>query len=596
MSMICAIIAFVFIVVEIMRSGATDLFATDYVFVKLFLEATSGISFFIATEIFSENSKVKWSVRLGLYVLVFCILGLHYYSVTPRMFEDDVIFISRYIIFIACFHLLVSFVAYYKKDEELSFWRYNISLLSYFFTALLYSTTVVVGISGVIFLMYKMQIIEVHLSLYYYLFFGVYLILNTLIFLFLIPSSLQVFSIQISYKRSIRIFAQYFLLPIWILYCIILYYYTLQIFLHRFMPNGWVCIPIILFSILGIFTYLILYPIRNDEKHPSIKIFNRYFFYLLLPVIALFFISIALRMKHYGITEDRYLVFILGVWILGICLYFITYSSPKIVVIPISLFSILFMSAIGPWGMFQLSSQNQVMRLERLLKRNQLLVNGKLAKLSYEAVLDSADVASIQSILEYLSKRGQLLKLRTWLNEEDRVLFEKALLNDELNNVNAIFSKLPQPLRHPNTQYTFFPKSDILLSNTLNINKYNLLFAFTEPDIQNSKNNFSIISNDSLFVINYKDTLWKQDIRSLKNRLYHIALMEDSSRINQVPLSEKINLIQNKFYFDFSLENDSLQIKNDSSIIYISNIVLVKKDSISYIQKLEGIALIQNKK
>lgn len=64
------------------------------------------------------------------------------------------------------------------------------------------------------------------------------------------------------------------------------------------------------------------------------------------------------------------------------------------------------MSAIGPWGMFQLSEQNQFIRLGRLLKKNHLLENNELINKGSKLEETSADYASIRSILYYLHKRG----------------------------------------------------------------------------------------------------------------------------------------------------------------------------------------------
>ncbi len=167
-------------------------------------------------------------------------------------------------------------------------------------------------------------------------------------------------------------------MPIVLVYIVILYLYLFRIVMYNTIPSGWVCIPILIFAIAGILTYLLIYPIRLDSSYKTIYLFSKYFFYILLPLLSLYFIAIIKRIMPYGITEDRYLVFMLGVWLLIISVYIIISKKDNIIIIPVSLFFVLFISAIGPWGMFQLSVQNQVRRLEFLLNKNHLLVNHKL--------------------------------------------------------------------------------------------------------------------------------------------------------------------------------------------------------------------------
>ena len=93
----------------------------------------------------------------------------------------------------------------------------------------------------------------------------------------------------------------------------------------------------------------------------------------------------------------------------------------NIIVIPVSLFILLAISAVGPWGMFQLSVANQVVRLERLLKRNHLLVNNKLQVMNSTNKITDKDAASIRSILWYLNKRGEMGRIHTWLGDKDQI-------------------------------------------------------------------------------------------------------------------------------------------------------------------------------
>ncbi|QLH47298.1 MAG: hypothetical protein HWD58_17745 [Bacteroidota bacterium] len=80
----------------------------NMVIVKLILECVSGISLFAAFDIYRVSRGINSSTQWGLYLLGGCILGLHYYSIPPSIFDKETVYISRYLIFAGAYHLLVS--------------------------------------------------------------------------------------------------------------------------------------------------------------------------------------------------------------------------------------------------------------------------------------------------------------------------------------------------------------------------------------------------------------------------------------------------------------------------------------------------------
>ncbi|MBK8672284.1 MAG: DUF4153 domain-containing protein [Bacteroidetes bacterium] len=66
-----------------------------------------------------------------------------------------------------------------------------------------------------------------------------------------------------------------------------------------------------------------------------------------MPLIALLFVSIMKRINDYGITEWRYIGFVLGCWLLILSIYFIFSKSKNIFYIPFSLFIICILGTTG---------------------------------------------------------------------------------------------------------------------------------------------------------------------------------------------------------------------------------------------------------
>ncbi len=584
-----AVLAFIFIIIEIHWNANSSSEKKNYTYIKLFLECLSGISYFIAVDIYSEARKAELSKRIGLYLLGFCILGMHYYSVTPGMFDSEPVFVSRYLIFITCFHLLVSFLAFYHKNEIQNFWQYNFYLFIKLFTSLAYSLTLFVGLASALLAIDKLFKVDLDPNYYTDLFLFILLIVNTIIFLYFIPKSFDVFAPKQTFKKSIRIFVQYILLPIIVVYFVIIYLYLFQIIISNSIPSGWVCIPLLIFSIVGILAYLLIYPIRLDPSNRIIYIFSKYFFYFLLPLLSLYFVAIIKRILPYGITEDRYLVFMLGIWLLVISVYIIISKVDNIIVIPVSLFLILFLSAIGPWGMFQLSVQNQVRRLELLLTKNHLLVDNKLVTPAKDYKISEANANSIRSILNYLNKRGEIMQIKAWLNEDEQKILQNAIANNELNAVNAIFTNININQEAEYAHLRFTPIKKFLQEAPIPGSVNCKLVSFeNKSELDNGSLYVAEVVDSNLYIYQQNDTLVKHPIHSFVDFLKKWSKEQDSIESKRNPLDTKVKIIATSNYKEYSLLNDSLVIGNDKYKIYFNSIEFTQKDTAIHVKQISG--------
>lgn len=496
-----ACLAFVFFLLEMHLVQEGSYLQRNMIAIRILLEAVSGISLFAAFEFFHASHLLHLSKRFGLYLLGFCILGMHYFSILPVMFDSESVFLSRYLIFLVAYHLLISSIAFYRVGDIQAFWKYNYTLFVRFFLAILYSAILFAGLAGALWAFDTLFHFQISAIYYADLAAFIFLVFNTLVFFMGIPENFQVFASTIHFPKALRIMVQYILIPIIGIYTLILYFYLFQILINRNMPSDWVCLPILIYAIVGVITFVLVYPIRNHTQYSSIRTFTRYFFYVLLPLLILYFIGIILRIKPYGLTEDRYLILVLGIWLFLISLYFILFTKENIIFIPISLFLLISISAIGPWGMFQLSVRNQHARLERLLKKNQLVLNRKLVRKSNGTQMSDSDLSGIRTILRYLNKRGQLHLIKHWLDEKDQKLLEFATHNEELFAVNAIFTGKDLQV-DTNRQITIELISDSLAGRDFPIltDSFSYVQQFVFSSLQADLNaGMKIVHQDSLF-------------------------------------------------------------------------------------------------
>jgi len=371
-----------------------------------------GIVWFIAIDLFSEFKKYNFTKKLIIRITGAVFL-IAYYFLLPVPFIN--IHIYRGLLIIIGLHLLVSFVAFIGKDKQKSFWFFNQELFIRASISVVYSAILYIGIAvavGAASYLFDLGIKE---DFYFKLWIFIVGIFITLVFLSGVPENFEQENENFQYPILLKILAQYILLPLVTIYLAILYIYSIGIIVKWELPEGIISYMVLAFSIVGIFSLLLIYPLQDSEKHGWIKIYAKWFYVALIPLIILLFISIGIRISNYGITENRYFIVALAIWLLGISLYMLITKGKNIKIIPISLAIIAFLAGIGPLSAFNISKISQLKRLEKLLIENKILVNGEIIKqnsLNYEIY------NNIESIVNYINSTHGYTPFKKYLNPE----------------------------------------------------------------------------------------------------------------------------------------------------------------------------------
>lgn len=373
-----------------------------------------GIPFFLSLVFICE--RIKTSKMLFVIVqLIGVVLLVFYYFSLPK--DIGYVDITRYILFIIGTHLLVSFSPFVNKKfslESRGFWQYNQNLFIRILITGVYSGVLYLGLSVAILSFDNLFDVNVDSKIYGQLFFFILGIFNTWFFLSGMPNNLDELESNDFYPKGLKIFTQYVLLPLVIIYLLILYLYMGKIIILWQLPIGWVSYLVLGFSITGIFSLLLIEPLRELEGVNWIKIFSRWFYLILFPLIILLFFAIFRRTGEYGITERRYFVFVLAMWLTLMALYFSFSKIKNIKIIPYSLCIIAFLTSFGPWGAFSLSEKSQFSRLEEILIKNKILVDGKIVKAANP--LQEEEIQDVSSVIQYLDERKSLAKIQPWFD------------------------------------------------------------------------------------------------------------------------------------------------------------------------------------
>ncbi|HLO45721.1 MAG TPA: DUF4153 domain-containing protein [Leadbetterella sp.] len=421
---------------------------------------------FFSAEVFEERRITPKFLILGLSILAF-VLFYFFGSPAPADIFYNKSFMIKYGVLVIVFHLLVSVAPYIFKNNPSGFWQYNKTLFINILTAFLYSGTLSAGLvlafSGI------QNLFELNLSndWYVYIWFGVNGFFNTLIFTSKLPS-LDKIDAETEFPIGLKYFTQYVLLPLVAIYLGILVAYEAKIALQWSLPKGWVSIMVLASAIFGILAFLLIYPLKEANKW--IQTYTKLYYWILLPLVALMMVAIYVRISQYGLTEPRFFVALLSVWLLGVSLYFSISKVDNIKIIPLSLLLVGLFGIYAPFNAFQSSRINQEGRLEEVLNKYKLLKDDKIA-VPVNVKLDSTDEDRAYAALEYLSE-NQPERLEKYLTKKqfDELIAEK----NEYNRGQLVMKLTGFPQKKTfdlykyfsvkNSEFLVLDKADFLIS------------------------------------------------------------------------------------------------------------------------------------
>ncbi len=403
-------------------------FRHEHILVKLLMIAALGLPVFTVFSVFAEKtgrSKSMWFAMHGVVVLVFV---AYFFSLPESIEKAPRLHLIRFILLIVGSHFLVAFLPYLDKGEVNGFWHFNKTLFLRFLTSVFYSGVLFVGL--VIALqaiehLFGLKVAEKRYGQLWVVMAGLF---NTWFFLAGVPKDFSRLNSAKGYPIGLKVFTQYILLPLVVLYLAILYTYEAKIALSWNWPKGWVAQLVLWFSVTGIFSLLLVHPVKDSKENRWVRTFSTWFFRVLIPLIAMLLLAIFRRISDYGITENRYFVLVQAIALTVVVLYFVFSKSRDIRIIPIILCFLAYFSTFGPWGAFAVSKASQKDRLQTILTEHNILVNGRVQKAPAEVPF--ADSRNISNIVTYLVDAHGIESIQPWFVNDLQVAKEETTAYD----------------------------------------------------------------------------------------------------------------------------------------------------------------------
>ncbi len=379
---------------------------------RWFFPATLGLPLLLALALLAERRGWRGGRRVLLGAGGFTVL-LAFALLWPRWSEP--VAFTRWFQLSVGFHLLVAFLPFAGYDEPNGFWQYNKALFIRFLTAGVFSAVLYTGLAIAVAALDQLFGVDVADETYFRLWMIIAFLFNTWFFLGGVPRDLAALERSADYPTGLKVFSQYILVPIVTVYLAILMAYLVKVIVTQDWPSGWIGYLVSSVATLGILALLLVYPIREREENRWIVTYSRWFYIVLFPAIVMLWLAIWQRVSQYGVTERRYFLTVLSVWLTGIAVYYTARGARRIILIPASLCVVALVTFFGPWSPYAISRRSQTQRLEEVLVRNELLVGGSVRPATRE--ISYVDRREISAGLRYLIETHGTGSIEPWFGE-----------------------------------------------------------------------------------------------------------------------------------------------------------------------------------
>lgn len=538
---------------------------------KLIVLCNIAFTLSLSANLYAEKQRWTQWKSIGLQLLALLLCAALFPLLLPQFFKTD---LFRLLLFVLASHLLVSFCVYPGSSNILDFWYFNKTLFLRFITAFIFSTILFAGLSIALLTVDTLFSYNIKGNVYFDLFILLATVFNSLFFLAGVPDSSPKARQDKSYPKILKIFTQYVLIPLLTIYFGILVVYELKISINNELPEGMASILILGYAVFGILAYLLIYPISNNSKNEWMRQFSKLFFWLMFPLLVLLFVAIWVRTGNYGLTEMRYFIILLAIWLLFLCLYFILHKSPNIQLIPISLFIITLLSTYGPQSPFNLSKKSQQARLQTFI--HQQGENANREKASIVSYL--VDFYGLTALQKFSSSDLSAIQKQI-ISNTDSSKRSNYLIKSELRDTAfAILSIAPNATLSYD-HYISFTNTDKIIPIS-NFNYAYWLQSGTDEElnsplgkikIENKKNQSLLITIGEQDSVNFNINQFEKDIRAnyqkqLSNTTKPLWNADKNNNVIVPAESMKLSTSSLNYNVEINIQNLSSNLSNNSTV------------------------------
>ncbi|PLX28427.1 MAG: hypothetical protein C0600_09745 [Ignavibacteria bacterium] len=382
---------------------------------RVLFAAILGVPLLIGLKLFLEKRRSAALTAMMLQSTAIAALVVYAFTLPSQIPAAPAFHIARMFMLAVALHLFVAVAPWLGRGQANGFWQFNKALLLRFITAALFTLVLYGGLALALAAVENLFELTIKGERYLQLWILLAGMLNTWFFLAGVPEDLDALDDMSEYPKALKVFTQYVLFPLVLVYLVILVAYTGKIMVTWTWPYGWTARLILGFSVAGMLALLLLHPIREDEGNRWVRLVTRWFYVVLAPLVVVYFLAVFRRISEYGITEGRYIAIATGVWLAAMVLYFLFSRGKSIKAIPLTMAVLTALISFGPWGAFSVSEQSQVARMQTILEENQVLRDGKI--IAPEDSLAFPAAKEVSAVLDYLHEMHGYEAIEAWFGE-----------------------------------------------------------------------------------------------------------------------------------------------------------------------------------
>lgn len=509
-----------------------------YAFIKLFNE---GLRNYYDLKNLKNNNLFKILSYVITLPILYGVYELVYHENKVMAFYDN-----NFIYFTLIAALVVgsSFVGKFNYHKD--FVAYVAKILRAFIISNIYSFIVFIGISGIIFALNSLFKFNFGSSVYLRVAIFSFILFNVVTFFSDFPKVRDSFT-DYKYPKAFRILLVYIITPIVIIYTAILLAYFVKILVLWQIPNNLIVNLVIWFAS---FSIVYLFFLSRVETITFINKFKIVFPFTLFPLLGMMFFAIYLRIKEYGMTENRYIVIAVGLWIFLSLIYYIFYRDNSNITIPIFLSVIILITGLGPASATSLSIRSQNARFEKLLRDNKMIAGEEIKP---NINIESEAKSQIVDIVSYMVRTDRVDKL-SYMPKDFK------LSEDNFTKLFG-FSNIIESKNYLGYSYTDNLPTDSELGFDIDIEGYkHLIYVYSLDDVVTSGN--------------YKFEKDKKEIKIYKKS------KSDYKTIMTIDLAKLRDNLKLLYKTKDRIELEDLAIEKDGYKVLFTNIYFGKEDNL----------------
>jgi hypothetical protein len=359
-----------------------------------------GLPLFIASVAFAERRGIAPAARWIADAAIAVLLILLYRT---SIGWTDQLASLRFAQLLLAGHLLVATAPFATSARLDGFWQFNRILLLRFLLAAVYAGVLWIGLAVALAALDKLFGVKVPGESFARLWAVLALGFHPWFFLSGVPHDYAELERRDDYPSGLKLFTQFVLMPLVVVYLVILTAYLGKVIVTRTWPNGWIGYLVSSVSATGVLALLLVHPLRERADSRWVNGYGRWWFVALLPSLGMLLAAIAKRVGQYGITEPRYFLLVLALWLTALALYYGVTASRNITLIPLTLCAVALLTFAGPWSAYAVGRRSQINRFSHMLAANQMGRPGAITPAGNP--VSAQDRSEMSAVLRYLDLR-----------------------------------------------------------------------------------------------------------------------------------------------------------------------------------------------